>query len=133
MIKTGDVFKFEKEILEEEVTAFAKLTGDYNPLHLDENFAKKLPYKKRVVHGMLIASFTSRLVGMELSIPGVLWGEQRFRFIFPTFIGDRLIFQVKILHFSSATKSAKISIVVTNQKKQIVIKGDGAIILNHGK
>ena len=130
--KVGDVFQFRKKIFDEEVAQFANLTGDYNPLHLDENFVQKLPLKKRIVHGMLVASLTSRLVGMELSYPGALWTEQNFRFVAPVFIGDRLNFFAEILQVSLAAESLKIRITVKKGKKTI-LEGEGRVVLRYGK
>lgn len=123
MIKVGDTFQFEKEILEDEVLQFAKLTGDFNPLHLE----------KKIVHGMLVASLTSKLVGMKLAGPGNLWVEQNFRFVSPAFIGDRLNFLVEVMQLSAATKSAKIRIRVHNKKSQTILVGEGLVILDFGK
>lgn len=122
MIKVGDTFQFEKKILEKQVLQFAKLTGDFNPVHI----------KKGVVHGMLVASLTSRLVGMELS-NSTLWLEQHFRFVSPALIGDRLIFFAEILQVSLATKCVKIRIIVRKNKTQTVVLGDGTVMLNYGK
>lgn len=133
IIRAGDIYQFEKEIFEEEVRQFAEFTGDYNPLHMEEAFAEKLSHKKRIVHGMLVASLSSRLVGMELSCPGALWVEQNLRFVSPVFIGDRLNFSVEILQISQGTQSAKIRIFIRKENKQTVLTGEGTILLSYGK
>lgn len=131
-IRVGDTFQFQREVFGKEVDKFAYLTGDLNPLHVDENFAKNLPFKKRVVHGMLIASMTSRLVGIELSCPGALWAQQEFRFLLPVFIGDILNFTMEVLQLSSATKSIRIRITV-KRDKEIVLDGEGTVVLRYAK
>ncbi len=132
-IKTGDIFRFNREILEEEVAQFARLTGDYNPLHMDESFSKKLPHKKRIVHGMLVASLASKLVGMELCCPGALWVEQNLRFVSPVFIGDRLNFCAEVLQVSLATESVRIRIIIQKEDNQTVLEGEGVVVLTYGK
>jgi len=100
---------------------------------MDDNFAKILPHKKRIVHGMLVAAFTSRLIGMEISGPGVIWTEQTFKFISPALIGERLSFLVEILQVSQATKSVRIKVHVQNKNKQTVIVGEGSVLLRYAK
>lgn len=65
-IKIGTVYEFRKKITKDKdkVLSFAKLSGDYNPLHVDESYSKKSRFGKNIVHGMLAASFFSTLVGM---------------------------------------------------------------------
>ena len=131
-LKAGDIVKFEQEIFDEEVSRCASLTGDYNPLHMDQDFAAKLPFKKRIVHGMLTASLASRLVGMELASPGALWAEQSFRFMAPVFIGDRLVFLAEILQVSVAAGSIRVKIVV-KRENETVLEGEGTVLLHYGK
>ena len=63
-VKAGSVFHFKRNITAEDVDNFAKLTGDFNPLHMDERYAKSMEFKSRIVHGMLAGSLFSALVGM---------------------------------------------------------------------
>jgi len=65
-IELGTKEKFEVTVTEETINEFARISGDYNPLHMDENYASSTKFERRVCHGMLLASFFSRLIGMYL-------------------------------------------------------------------
>ncbi|MBV9081501.1 MAG: MaoC family dehydratase, partial [Acidobacteriaceae bacterium] len=75
-IKVGDTATLTRTIEERDVRAFANLSGDFNPLHIQQEFAKRTSYQRPVVHGLLIGSYVSTLVGMHLPGPGGLWTEQ---------------------------------------------------------
>src|SRR5690349_16163264 len=87
-IAVGDRARMSRTIRAEDVANFCALTGDSNPLHMDSDFASQTAFQRRVVHGMLTASFVSTLVGTSLPGPGALWTQQSFRWIAPVFIGD---------------------------------------------
>ena len=67
-IKPGDEFQFSKAITAEDVEAFAKLSGDRNPLHMDDGFAARTHFQRRVVHGMLVANYVSTMIGMRCPV-----------------------------------------------------------------
>ncbi len=87
-LKVGDTFTVSKEVTDELIRKFADVSGDYNPIHLDEEFASKTRFGKRIAHGMLGASFISAVLGYELSERKVVYLSQTLRFIAPVFIGD---------------------------------------------
>ena len=89
-ITIGQNSTFEHVITESDVQAFAKLTGDFNPLHTDSEFAKSTIFQKQVVHGMLSASFISTVIGTSLPGSGALWMSQTLEFVKPAFIGDKI-------------------------------------------
>ena len=86
-IQIGDEAEIFHTISEKDVDSFVALTGDNNPLHVDEDFASKTTFKKRVVHGMLTASFISTMIGAKLPGTGSLLYEQQIRFLSPVRIG----------------------------------------------
>lgn len=86
-ISVGMVATFEKRISDEDVAAFARISGDVNPLHLDDEFARQTRAGGRVVHGMVTASLISTLVGCKLPGPGCLWMGQTLRFLRPVKAG----------------------------------------------
>ena len=89
-INIGQVEKFKHLVTKEEVELFAKLTGDFNPVHMDQEYASKTNFGKRVVHGMLTSSFISTMIGMRIPGKGSLWLSQTLNFLNPTFIGDTI-------------------------------------------
>jgi|TARA_B100002003_G_scaffold76071_1_gene71078 acyl dehydratase len=90
IIYVGEEAEILHVIATKDVDTFAELTGDNNPLHVDDDFASKTTFKKRVVHGMLTASFISTIVGTKIPGSGSLWYEQQIRFIVPVRIGSRI-------------------------------------------
>ena len=95
-LSIGMVETYEKIITESDVEAFANLSGDHNPVHLDENFAKKTIFKKRIAHGLMSASFFSGIFGMKLPGYGSIYVSQSLRFSKPVYIGDKVIAKVEI-------------------------------------
>jgi 3-hydroxybutyryl-CoA dehydratase len=87
-LKIGDTFMVEKHVTDEVIRKFADVSGDYNPIHLDDEFAAKTRFGKRIAHGMLGASFISAVLGYELSERKVVYLSQTLRFIAPVFLGD---------------------------------------------
>jgi 3-hydroxybutyryl-CoA dehydratase len=89
-IRVGHVFEFKRTLSEEDVKNFAKLTGDFNPLHCNEEYAKSTKFKKRVVHGMLAASLFSTLLGMVCPGKKNLYLTQTLKFQRPIFLDSDL-------------------------------------------
>ncbi len=94
-IKIGQSKKFQITITESMVNDFAKISGDFSPIHMDETYAKSTTFNKRVVHGMLLASFLSRVDGMYLPGKHALYFSQNVEFRNPCFIGDELTIESK--------------------------------------
>src|ERR1700689_5352915 len=114
-IQPGDEAKFSKVIAAEDLEAFAKLSGDRNPLHMDEKFAARTHFQRRVVHGMLVANYVSALIGMNCPGPGALWSQQNFRWPAPVFIGDRIDLTLRVTHKSVGSRTLKIEARALNQ------------------
>ena len=132
-IQVGEERRFSKKITAEDVRAFAELTGDHNPLHMDAEFASSTSFQRRVVHGMLVASYVSTMVGMHLPGPGALWTQQNFQWAAPVFIGDQLDFLLRVTQRSEATRTVKIEVKVMNQNGKTVMAGDGSVMLLESK
>ncbi|MEW5946141.1 MAG: MaoC family dehydratase [bacterium] len=126
-IKVGLEAEITRKISGRDVRAFADLTGDNNPLHMDDSFSAKTPFKKRVVHGMLSASYISALIGTKLPGPGGLWVSQTLNFLMPVRIGDTIKVLAKVKQKSEATRLLVLKISVTNQRKQEVLNGEGVV------
>jgi 3-oxoacyl-[acyl-carrier protein] reductase len=126
-IQPGDEAKFSKLITAEDVEAFAKLSGDRNPLHMDDKFAARTHFQRRVVHGMLMANYVSTLVGMHCPGPGALWSQQNFRWPAPVFIGDRVDVVIRVTHKSIGSRTLKIELKASNQDGKVVMEGEGTV------
>jgi 3-hydroxybutyryl-CoA dehydratase len=107
---------------EEEVDAFGYLSGDLNPLHMDDEFAARSPFGRRVVHGLLTAAVVSR-VHTELTGPGFAHAGQELRFLKPVFIGDRITVEVTIVGKKEAKRILIMDTMVRKQTGEAVLSG----------
>jgi 3-hydroxybutyryl-CoA dehydratase len=95
-LKIGQVANYKKKISEKEINIFADITGDNNPVHLDEKFARFSIFKKRIAHGFLTGSLISTVIATKLPGPGSIYLNQSLKFLAPVFIGDIVNAQVTI-------------------------------------
>lgn len=128
-IKMGLKHNFEVIIDEELEQNFAKNSGDFNPLHMDEQYAKETKFGSRVCHGMLLASFFSRLVGMYLPGKNALYFSQNLDFIEPCFIGDKIMVQGEVIDKSEATQIIKLKTTIKNQEGKLLIEGTAQVLV----
>ena len=120
-IKIGESAFFEKVILESDLDKFAELSGDYNPLHIDNNYAAQTELNSRVVHGMFLGALISRLVGMELPGKRALLMKECLEFKKPVRIGDELLIEGKVVHKSKATQLIELYIEISRDKEIVVV------------
>ena len=128
-IKIGLEHHFEITINEKLEEDFARISGDFNPLHMDEQYAKKSKFGKRVCHGMLLSSFFSRLVGMYLPGKNALYFSQNLNFVGPCFIGDRIIVKGEVIDKSEAARMIKIETTIKNKEGKFLIKGNAQVMI----
>ena len=128
-LQIGQKVEFTEVISESMVEEFAKLSGDYNPHHIDESYAKKTRFKKRICHGMLLASFFSKLTGMYLPGKGSLYLSQSLNFIAPAFIDDEVTVEGEIVKISHSTGIVTIKTKITKENTVKLITGDAKIII----
>jgi 3-hydroxybutyryl-CoA dehydratase len=128
-IKIGLEHYFEITIDKKLEEDFAKISGDFNPLHMDEQFAKKSKFGKRICHGMLLSSFFSRLVGMYLPGKNALYFSQNLNFIKPCFIGDKIIVKGEVIDRSEGTRMIKIKTTIKNKEGVLLIEGMAQVIV----
>jgi 3-hydroxybutyryl-CoA dehydratase len=126
-IKIGQKEQFEITVTESMVNKFAEISGDFNPLHMDEIHAKNTIFGKRVCHGMLISSFLSQLVGMYLPGKNSLYFSQSLKFMSPCFIGDKIEVGGEVVGKSEATKMITIKTSITNISGKKLIDGEAKI------
>tara|TARA_B110000014_G_scaffold30829_1_gene19324 strand:+ start:1300 stop:1725 length:426 start_codon:yes stop_codon:yes gene_type:complete len=119
-IEIGQKQSFEVVITESMVDDFAKLSGDNNPLHMDENYAKSNNFRGRVCHGMLLASFFSRLAGMYIPGKNALYFSQSLKFLHPCFVNDTIEIHGEVIDKSLATKIVTLKTTISKDKRKIV-------------
>lgn len=126
-IKMGDRAQFKHVLTQDDVNAFASLTGDFNPLHVDEAFAQKTSFQKPVVHGMLSASFVSTMIGTLIPGAGALWMSQSFDFLRPAYVGDTIEVVAEVKQKSPSTRILVLKITVKNQRGDELITGESSV------
>jgi len=126
-LKVGDKASISKTITDGDVSLYAGLVGDLNPVHIDEEFAKKSIFGKRVAHGMLGAGMISAVIGTDL--PGInsIYLGQELKFLAPVFIGDTITAEVEITKLRDDKKIVTMKTTVRNQKGEDVIAGEAVI------
>lgn len=126
--KIGDKGEFSKTITETDVYMFAGICGDFNPVHVNKVEAQKSIFGRPVVHGALVTSFISTVLGMYMPGPGSIYMEQNSRFLKPVFIGDTITVKVEIMDISEK-KVASLATKIYNQEEEIVVDGCAKIKL----
>jgi 3-oxoacyl-[acyl-carrier protein] reductase len=126
-IAVGDRAELSHRITQADVDAFAALTGDYNPLHVDQAYARRTLFGRPVVHGMLSASFISTMIGTALPGRGALWTSQTLEFLAPAFVGDTLTVIATVEQKSVAARMLTLRTVVSNQHGQELVRGKSQV------
>ena len=119
-IKIGDSATFSRIFTEDDVNNFAELSGDFNPLHMEEKYAETTKFKHRIVHGMLVGSLCSTLVGMYLPGKRCLYLSQTLSFKKPVYINDKLFVSGNVLNVSISTNVLEIGISIKNSKEEVL-------------
>lgn len=126
-LNTGDCYVLTKTLTEDMVCDFADFSGDVNPVHMDDAFCYAHGLQSRVVHGMLVLSFLSTLIGVYLPGEGSVWMSQSIDFIAPVRIGDTVDIAAEITEISAANALGvniiTLKIRIRNQHAQLVAKG----------
>ena len=130
-IEIGDTVKFTEKITKLHLDNFAKLSGDYNPLHMDENYAKNTKFKKQVCHGMLLASLFSRLVGMYIPGKNSLYFSQTLNFQAPCYVNDQLTIQGEVVDKSNSTRMITLKTTIHNNLGICLVDGLAKVLVRH--
>lgn len=131
-LSVGQSAEMQKTVMEDDITAFAKVSGDYNPVHLDEEAAKKTMFGGRIAHGMLGASVISAAIAMKLPGPGSIYLAQSLRFTKPVRIGDTVTARVEVLEVTAAKKRVRLGTSCRNQNGELVIDGEATVMIPDG-
>jgi 3-hydroxybutyryl-CoA dehydratase len=126
-IKVGDTAEFAKTVTETDIYLYAGITGDFNPAHVNEVYAKNTFFKTRIAHGMLTAGFISAIIANQLPGPGTIYLKQDLSFLAPVHIGDTITGRVEIMELIPEKNRVRIKTTCSNQDGVIVISGEGLV------
>jgi 3-hydroxybutyryl-CoA dehydratase len=127
-IQVGDQGSFSKTITEEDVLRFAEITGDFNPVHVDEEFAKNSLFKERIAHGFLSGALISTVFGTILPGPNTIYLSQELNFKAPVKIGDTITAECEVLEKKDSKKILKFKTEVKNQEGTVVLDGQATVM-----
>lgn len=126
-LKVGDVASFSKTITETDVCLFAGISGDFNPLHVNEEYAKKTRFKTRIAHGPLSLSLIAPVLGMKLPGLGTLAVEISCRFKAPVYFDDTITASAEVAEKIEDKKWVRMALTWTNQRGEIVGEGTALV------
>lgn len=127
-INVGDKASFSKTISEGDVYNFAGIVGDFNPIHVNKDFASKNHFKRRIVHGMLVASLISTVLGTALPGVNTVYLSQEVKFLAPAFLGDTLTAEVEVLEKKDDKKILTLKTTVRNQEGTLLVDGQAKVM-----
>ena len=129
--KPGDTATRSKTITDEDIRAFAELTGDHNPVHLDDEYAAGTRFGQRIAHGMLAASLISATLANELPGRGTVYLSQSLRFVAPVLPGDTVTASVAVTKVREDKPILTLETVCTNQRGEKLIEGEAVVMLTN--
>jgi 3-hydroxybutyryl-CoA dehydratase len=122
-LKIGQTATIQKTFSEADVTMFAGVSLDVNPIHVSEGYAKDSLFGKRIVHGMLTASLISAVLGIQLPGPGTIYLGQELKFMAPVYLGDDITAKVEIIELRPEKKIVRLNTTCVNQDGKTVVSG----------
>lgn len=125
----GDRAKRSMRITEQDIEAFAKLTGDRNPLHFDADFARRMGFDGRIAHGMLTSTILSTLIGEELPGKGAIFLEQRLRYLAPVYPGDTITGELAVTKVRADKPVITLAAHILRQDGKVVADGEVVVLL----
>lgn len=126
-LKIGDAAEFSKTVSESDIYLYAGVTGDFNPAHIDEDYAKQTFFKTRIAHGMLSAGFISTVIGNKLPGTGTIYVTQNLSFLAPVRIGDTITARVEIVDIVDEKNRARLKTTCFNQEGTRVLDGEAVV------
>lgn len=126
-LKVGDAGSFSKTITDRDVFAFADASGDFNPLHIDEEYARRSAFGRRIAHGILTAGIISTVLGSEIPGLGTIFVQLEIRFLKPVFIGDTVTARAVVMEIINP-KRVRLLVSCTNQSGEDVAIGNAVVV-----
>ncbi|MEO8568563.1 MAG: MaoC family dehydratase [Ginsengibacter sp.] len=127
-IEIGKVYEFSKTFTDEDVNAFAKISEDNNPIHIDDSYASGTIFGKRVVHGILITSMFSKIFGTIYPGIGGIYLSQTAKFLKPVFLNEEITAKATLREFDSSTKKGIFTTECFKANGDLVVTGEGKIL-----
>lgn len=128
--KVGDTAEYTQTLTEAQVALFVGATGDHNPLHLDEVYARKTRFKGRIVHGLLTAGLISTAIGTKLPGTGAVYLGQTLRFHRPVYLGDTVTARLEVTGVKERPGGQILTLrtLCLNHKGEVVIEGEATVL-----
>ncbi len=126
--RVGQAASLSKTITETDIVLYAGITGDFNPAHIDDEYAKASRFKGRIAHGMLSAGLISAVLGTRLPGPGALYLGQQLKFLAPVFVGDTITAKVEIVKMREDKPILTLRTDCYNQHGEKVIEGEAVVL-----
>jgi len=131
-LNIGEKASLTKQITESDVLRFAEVTGDKNPIHIDQEYASQTRFKERIAHGMLTASLISAVIGTRLPGSGNIYVSQSLTFTAPVKLGDVIEAEVEIIEKIPERNRVRLRTICRNQDGAIVIDGEAVVLPRRG-
>lgn len=128
-LAVGQAAELSRTITAKDVEGFAAITGDTNPVHLDEEVARASRFGGRIAHGMLSAGLISAVLGTRLPGPGAIYTGQTLRFTAPVRIGDTVTARVEVIELVPGKRRVRLSTTCTNQDGTLVLEGEATVLV----
>lgn len=129
-IEVGQRASLSRTVTDADIEAFARLTGDNNPLHVDDAFALRSRFGRRVAHGMLSAALVSAVLGTRLPGPGAIYLQQTLRFERPVYPGDTVTATVEVTAYREDRRIATLRTTCSDQRGDLVLDGEAIVLLD---
>ena len=126
----GEYATFSRTISEQDVATFAEVTGDFNPLHMDDEYARQARFGRRIAHGMLTAGLISTVLGTKLPGTGALYLEQTLKFLAPVYLGDTITAEAKVIAWRADKRIVTLQTTCRNQDGKDVLAGQAVLMLS---
>ena len=127
-LSVGDSAEITKTIEQADIHAFADVTGDHNPVHVDEAFAQTTRFGRTIAHGMLTASLISAVLANKLPGAGSVYLGQTLQFVAPVFPGDEITARVTVKEIREGKPIVKLETICINQRDEVVIRGEATVL-----
>jgi len=127
-ISVGQTATYSKLVTDRDIRLFAAISGDVNPVHLDEDYAKTTPFKGRIAHGMITGALVSAALALKLPGPGTIYLGQNLSFRKPVYIGDTLTVTLEVTEKRDDKRFIAIGCEVANQDGKAVATGDALVM-----
>ncbi len=126
-LRLNETAEFSKTVSESDVYLYAGVTGDFNPAHINEEYARETFFKTRIAHGMLAAGLISTVLGTRLPGPGTVYVRQELNFLAPVRIGDTVTARVEVIEIMSEKKQVRFRTTCSTQNGTLVLDGEAII------